>query len=816
MIYSLQVERHVLSGLLKHQDLFADVDVFLGENDFFNDVHSTIYSVFKNIKHRGENVDKVLLAEKIKNLGISFKDEINIYDYIDNLSFSQITEQATMEACRELVKLRIRREISQTADRLKEYVVKNSDDSLDQIIGNIDQIYNKKISSYNENDVPINIFAEVEDLVEEIGNSPREDSGLITPYSEFNRMYGGLKNGNIYAIASRPGQGKALEENTPVLTTKGFKKIKDIKVGDYVFSIDGKPTKVLGTRKWKNRQLYKVSTDDNQFILADENHEWTVKIRNDSNWETLTTKHLFENKKSKRPKIPNYLPLQFEKQRLIINPYILGTWLGDGHSNSAVITSEDTFIINCWKNFSKKLSLKFKKYSKYSYRLYSDHKKNIFTQYLKYYNLINNKHIPKEYLESSISQRINLLQGLIDTDGYVANDGQVEFCNTNKKLAHDVLYLIHSLGIKASLYESDSYLYDKYCGKKYRIRFYYKNAAKLLRKAKKCLNSKKYNHRYLTFNKHGKGNTVCIQVDHPSHLFLAGKALIVTHNSTWLNDICFKTAINPKNKTKTLILDTEMQTVDIQLRMVASLTDVPVWYLETGNWRKNEEMTKKVRNAWAKVKQYEYFHYHVGNKNIDQICSIIRRWYLSKVGRGNQAMIAYDYIKLTGEKVGANWAEHQAIGDKIDKLKRISEEIHCPIITAMQLNRTGESFNRKGSEVVDDSSVISLSDRLQWFASFVAIFRRKTLDELTLDGQQFGTHKLIPTKTRFQGRDAAGHQDLVRRLDSCGKEVWAQNYLNYQVANFNIEERGSLRDVAERQREQYQLNDQNSNDGELL
>ena len=494
MIYSLQVERHVLSGLLKYQDLFADIDVFLSENDFFNDVHSTIYSVFKNIKYKGENVDKVLLAEKIKNLGISFKDEINIFDYIDNLTFSQITEEATMTACKELIKFRVRRELCQTADNLKEYVTKNAEDSLDEIIGKIDGIYNKKISSYSENDIPINIFEGVEDLIEERGNSPKDETGLVTPYSEFNRMYGGLKNGNIYAIASRPGQGK----------------------------------------------------------------------------------------------------------------------------------------------------------------------------------------------------------------------------------------------------------------------------------------------------------------------------------STWLNDICFKTAINPRNKTKTLILDTEMQTIDIQLRMVASLSGVPVWYLETGNWRKNEEMTKKVREAWGNVKKYEYFHYHVGNKNIDQICSIIRRWYLSKVGRGNQAMIAYDYIKLTGEKVGQNWAEHQAIGDKIDKLKRISEEIQCPVITAMQLNRTGESFNRRGAEVVDDSSVISLSDRLQWFASFVAIFRRKTLDELSLDGQAFGTHKLIPTKTRFQGKDAAGHQDLVRRLDSTGKEVWSQNYLNYDVRNFNIEERGSLANVAERQREQHQLNDPNPNDGEIL
>lgn len=494
MIYSLQIERHVLSGLIKYQDLFSDVDSFISEKDFFHEVHSTIYTVFKNIKYKGENVDKVLLAEKIKNLGISFKDDINLYDYIDNLTFSQITEQATIESCKELVKLRIRREINETADKLKSFIQKESDKSIDDIIGEVDKIYNHKISSYAENDLPINIFEAVEDIVEEIGNAPKEDTGLITPYSEFNRMFGGLKNGNIYAIASRPGQGK----------------------------------------------------------------------------------------------------------------------------------------------------------------------------------------------------------------------------------------------------------------------------------------------------------------------------------STWLNDICFKTSINPKNKTKTLILDTEMQTIDIQLRMVASLADVPVWYLETGNWRKNEDMTKKVRAAWEKVKKYEYFHYHVGSKNIDQICSIIRRWYLSKVGRGNQAMIAYDYIKLTGEKVGQNWAEHQAIGDKIDKLKRISEEINCPIITAMQLNRTGENFNRNSNNVVDDSSVISLSDRLQWFASFVAIFRRKTLDEISLDGQSFGTHKLIPTKTRFQGKDAAGHQDLVRRLDAAGKEIWAQNYLNYQVANFNIEERGSLRDVAERQREQYQLNESSTNDGELL
>jgi len=134
MIYSSQVERHVLSGLIKYQNLFADVDVFLNESDFFHEVHSIVYAVYKNTRYKGEKVDKVLLAEKIKNLGISFKDDINIYDYIDNLSFSQITEEATMSACKELVKLRIRREISQTADKLKTFVGKSGDEAVDKLL----------------------------------------------------------------------------------------------------------------------------------------------------------------------------------------------------------------------------------------------------------------------------------------------------------------------------------------------------------------------------------------------------------------------------------------------------------------------------------------------------------------------------------------------------------------------------------------------------------------------------------------------------------------------------------------------------------
>ena len=130
----------------------------------------------------------------------------------------------------------------------------------------------------------------------------------------------------------------------------------------------------------------------------------------------------------------------------------------------------------------------------------------------------------------------------------------------------------------------------------------------------------------------------------------------------------------------------------------------------------------------------------------------------------------------------------------------------------MQMNRSGESHNRNSANLTDDSSAISLSDRLQWFATFVAIFRRKTLDEIAMDGERFGTHKLIPLKTRFQGREAAGHQDLVRRRvveNINGNEVrserFVNNFINFRVENFKVREEGSLVDIINHEEQSFDI-----------
>jgi hypothetical protein len=107
-------------------------------------------------------------------------------------------------------------------------------------------------------------------------------------------------------------------------------------------------------------------------------------------------------------------------------------------------------------------------------------------------------------------------------------------------------------------------------------------------------------------------------------------------------------------------------------------------------------------------------------------------------------------------------------------------------------------LNRSAENGADDSSAIAQSDRLQWFAAYVGIFRRKTLEEQAEDGAQFGTHKMIELASRYQGQHAHGHNDLVRVIEN-NRPVYRKNFISFNVDNFHVEEKGTLQDIVNNQ-----------------
>ena len=160
-------------------------------------------------------------------------------------------------------------------------------------------------------------------------------------------------------------------------------------------------------------------------------------------------------------------------------------------------------------------------------------------------------------------------------------------------------------------------------------------------------------------------------------------------------------------------------------------------------------------------------------------------------------IFSFDYIKTTSENI-ANKSEWQVVGEMVDKFKKcVQKEILwegepiIPMITSVQSNRYGITNNRTAQTIVDDESIVSLSDRITQFCSHMFILRNKTADEIEVEGQRFGTHKLINVKARHLGDDIAGAIEPVRVGDSLRK-----NAINLDFNNFNISECGDLRDIA--------------------
>ena len=335
-----------------------------------------------------------------------------------------------------------------------------------------------------------------------------------------------------------PRHGKALALDTPVPTPSGWTTMGALRAGDEVFDETGSVCRVSAVSPvWRNRKVYEVRTDMGDTVVADEEHEWVVRLcRKRPVFKAKTTKWLATRKSDRKPRLNDSEALHLPEKELPIDPYVLGVWLGDGRTQSSAMCSADQFILdeigrieggyNTYASAGRTVHFRAGPH----YREDAT-KAETLQGRLRDIGLLGNKHVPMSYLRASARQRLALLQGLIDTDGYVAPDGQIEFCSTLRVLAEDCRELVNSLGVKASLSEGRSTLNGVDCGPKYRVVFYMRDAARLPRKAALTRDGERQPGTYLSFEEAGVADTVCIEVDSPSHQFLVGKTMIPTHNS---------------------------------------------------------------------------------------------------------------------------------------------------------------------------------------------------------------------------------------------------------------------------------------------
>lgn len=369
---------------------------------------------------------------------------------------------------------------------------------------------------------------------------------------------------DILCISLIPGAGKAGKMSSKVLTPSGFIEMRDVKVGTKVVAGDGEKASVIGVYPQGKRRIYRITMNDGGFTEVSDNHLWEVQNRCDRQFETRTGNHrtriiktedmlkdfIIEKDGRKNYSI-DYVPeiKAFEEKKFYIHPYLLGCLLGDGGLSTKTIcfTKKDKEIVEKINSLIGGYEFVLKRVSDKDYYLRSKDaakKPNLLKEELNRLGLLGTKSatkfIPEEYLYSSHEQRLWLLRGLLDTDGYAEYKG-IEYSTASQKLAENVTELVRSLGGYASLTKRKSGYRDKdgnsvSCLDNYRITILFSanhdNPFWLERKAKIYNPKRKLWKRYIKNIEYvGEEECQCIMIDNPCHLYITDD-YIITHNTT--------------------------------------------------------------------------------------------------------------------------------------------------------------------------------------------------------------------------------------------------------------------------------------------
>lgn len=375
----------------------------------------------------------------------------------------------------------------------------------------------------------------------------KEDARTILAYlgcALFDKGYTQRQESLFIMGKGGTGKGLSIEEYLP--TPTGWIQMKDLKVGDKLFDEKGNVCNVTYKSPIHNIDCYKITFENGYEMIVDKEHRWLTKTEGEKRMTVQNTEDMYNRmSKSHRKRDSFYFaidtaePLQLDEKDFIVPPYTLGAWLGDGTQAEGIITNQinDNQII---KEIEKDGFTTNRTGVDNNLRVYVHKLKDK----LRYINVLNNKHIPQEYLRGSYQQRLSLLQGIMDTDGNIDNRGSCEIIWASKQLINQLRELLFSLGIKSNISEKQVQLEGWNEPRTY-YRLYFKTRLPVFRLKRKKDRIPSYPLRKTQYTRYIKKiepvesvPTQCIQVDSPNHLFLAGKEFIPTHNTTFTKAIC--------------------------------------------------------------------------------------------------------------------------------------------------------------------------------------------------------------------------------------------------------------------------------------
>jgi replicative DNA helicase len=785
-------EQSAIGAMLLSKDAIGECSEIVRPPDLYRPAHERIYDAVIDLFSRGEPVDAITVADELTKRGDLAR--VGGTAYLHQL-IAQVPTAANAAYYAEIVAERaILRRLVEAGTRIVQIGYGGGD--VEEIV-NAAQAEVFAVADRRGGEdyhALADLIQPTTDEIEHNASSSGDMVGVPTGFTELDELTNGLHPGQMVIVAARPAVGKALALDTPLPTPTGWTTMGDVQVGDQLLGPDGRPTTVVAAAEvMHGRPCYEVEFSDGSTIVADAEHLWQTSNRaerrglRDVSSSTRTTAEIRDTLRCRTAdrrlnhSVALTQPLVLPRAELLLPPYVLGAWLGDGESAGARLTSGDAELVMllegeglhvrplggmlyslrlpreetakrecvvCGGSFLPQTSQvktcgrqcggRAKGRGTPSIATCADcgqpssggrrcrscfHDHGTVKALLRKLGVLGNKHIPTAYQRAEEGQRRALLAGLLDTDGTVTAGGCPQFTTTSERLADDVFELIVGLGYRcgrsrklvkgrraaSSVAHTLTFSSDEDV-----FRLERKN---LLHKRRRERQFQRRNSRFVTAVRPVPSRPVrCVQVSSCEHLYLAGRSMIPTHNSTFALDIARAAAI--KHRMPSVVFSLEMSRTEITMRLLSAESEIPLQNMRKGNMRDRD--WTRLAETQGRIHDAPLFIDDSPNMSLMEIRAKCRR--LKQ--RSDLKLVIVDYLQLmsSGKRVESR---QQEVAEFSRALKLLAKELEVPLIALSQLNRGPEQRTDKKPQMSD----LRESGSIEQDADVVILLHRESMYE---------------------------------------------------------------------------------------
>lgn len=697
-----QSEAIVIASVVRSQGSAID-DYELSADDFLTNEAAWAYETAQKMLASGQQIDPY-------SIGII---DPRVEQYVWKVA-DLPTYAATFHAD-QVHKAGVRRRLDAAAIRLQANLnTMDVDDLIEQARADVDQAAGMRRQAVTY----------VGDLLDEvIDEAERERVVYPSPWIPLNDILGGgFRPGAMYTVGARPGIGKALALDTPIPTPTGWATMGSLKVGDLVYAGDGSATRVTFKSTIRDdRQSWRLTFSDGSTIVADEDHQWVVQSRasrrKGGGYEVRNTREIVEALRVGEGRAnwavpPAAVIADGRDVALPLDPWALGYWLGNGDAAGARVTAGGVDADHIRGEFVRRglfVSAPHREergdavpftFSTAPVRRGGAQRETAVSR-LREIGVLRNKHIPRAYLRASVAQRRALLQGLMDSDGYVTKSGTAQFTVVDRFLAGDFRELARSLGMVTTWTESPCDGRDAAHSIAYTVTFRpVGQVATLPRKQERVRVGKPRmgGRRFITAAEPvDPVPTQCITVAHEDHTYLAGWGMVTTHNSA----IALQMASAIAEHGPVAFSSLEMPAGELVRRIISQGAHVPHFLLERG--QPIPEIHRRKIEQWKNIAPHAIAIDDRGTVTMSTVRAFARQ---VKRPSGRIAGLVVDYLQLMSGAPGMS--RQEIVSENARHLKLLARDLECPVVALAQLNRNPEQRldHRPGLSDLRDSGAI--------------------------------------------------------------------------------------------------------------